>query len=267
MKTAIVLAAFGSRHKNSQASINHITERVKETHPDVPVRVAYTSKIIRGHMEKAGETIDSVPQALDKLLAEGVTHVAIQSLHLVPGKEFHELLRLANEYMLKDDGFNRVEIGFPLVSGETDIEPVAEAILSIGLEGKGDHDAVLFMGHGTRQLDGSVYYEALHHAFQERDKTVHMGVMEHQEESGIDVMIQRFKKDGVKKAYLLPFLFGSGWHAARDMVGEHDTSWRSRLEAEGIECEAVLKGAGEYDRLVCFWLSHLNDALKRLSRC
>lgn len=267
MKTAIVLAAFGSRHKNAKASLDHIIERVTQAHPDTPVRVAYTSKIIRGHMEKAGEAVDSVPQALDKLIAEGVTHVVIQSLHLVPGKEFHELLRLANEYMLRDGGFNRVEIGFPLVSGETDIEPVAEAILSIGLEGKSDHDAVLFMGHGTRQLDGSVYYEALHEAFQERDKTVHMGVMEHQEDSGIDVMIARFKELDVKKAYLVPFLFGAGWHAARDMVGEHETSWKTRLESEGIQCEAVLKGAGEYDRLVSIWLSHLNDAIRRMSRC
>lgn len=267
MKTAIVLAAFGSRHKNALTSLNHITERVQSAYPDVPVRVAYTSKTIRGHMEKAGAAVDSVPQALDKLLAEGVTHVAVQSLHLVPGKEFHELLTLANELMLKDGGFNRVEIGFPLVAGETDIDTVAEAILSIGLEGKGDHDAVLFMGHGTRQLDGSVYYEALHSAFQERNKTVHMGVMEHQEASGIDVMINRFKQDGVKKAYLLPFLFGAGWHAARDMVGEEEHSWKSRLEAEGIKCEAVLKGAGEYNRLVDIWLKHLGDAMKRLTRC
>ncbi len=267
MKTAIVLAAFGSRHQNAQASLDHITQRIKAANPDVPVRIAYTSKIIRGHMRKVGEAVDSVPEALDKLLAEGITHVAVQSLHLIPGKEFHELLNLANEYMLKDDGFNRVEIGFPLVASETDIEPVADAILSIGQEGEGDHDAILFMGHGTRQLDGSVYYEALDKAFQARDKSVHMGVMEHQEDWGIDAIIARFKKDGVKKAYLLPFLFGAGWHVARDMVGDEEHSWKSRLQAEGIECEAVLKGAGEYDRLVDFWLSHLADAIKRMSRC
>jgi len=266
MKTAIVLAAFGSRHKNAKTSLDHITERVRQAHPDVPILVAYTSKTIRGHMEKAGEAVDSVPEALDKLLANGVTHVVVQSLHLIPGKEFHELLSLANDLMLKDGGFNRVEIGFPLVAGETGIEIVAEAILSIGLEGKGENDAVLFMGHGTRH-DGSIYYEALHRAFQKRDKTVHMGVMEHEEEAGIDAITTRFKKEGVKKAYLLPFLFGAGWHAARDMVGEHDTSWQSRLEADGIKCEAVLKGAGEYDRLVNIWLSHLNDAIRRMSRC
>ncbi|BCS90203.1 sirohydrochlorin cobaltochelatase [Pseudodesulfovibrio sediminis] len=266
MKTAIVLAAFGSRHKDAKASLDHITARVRAAHPDLPVLVAYTSKTIRGHMKKAGQSVDSVPDALEKLLADGVTHVAIQSLHLIPGIEFHELLALANELMLKKDGFNRVEVGFPLVAGEADLENVADLILSIAEEGKGENDAVLFMGHGTRH-DGSIYYEALHRAFQERDPNVHMGVMEHQKEAGIDVVIDRFKADNVKKAYLLPFLFGTGWHVARDMIGDGETSWKTQLEAAGIECEAVLKGAGEYDRLVDVWLKHLDDALTRINRC
>ena len=266
MKTAIVLAAFGSRHKNATDALDHIVERVRQTHPDLPVRLAYTSRIIRGHMKKAGEDVESVSEALEALLAGGITHVAIQSLHLIPGNEFHELLGMANEMMLRDGGFTRVEVGFPLVAGETGLERVAEIILSIAEEGKGENDAVLFMGHGTRH-DGAIYYEALHRIFQERDKTVHMGVMEHQKEAGIDVVIERFREDGVRKAYLIPFLFGAGWHVARDMIGDAETSWQSRLEKAGIQCEAVLKGAGEYDRLVNIWLEHLDDALKRLNRC
>jgi sirohydrochlorin cobaltochelatase len=120
------------------------------------------------------------------------------------------------------------------------------------------------MGHGTKH-DGNVYYEALHNAFQRRAPSVHMGAME--AEPGIDAIIDRFQKDGVKKARLLPFLFGAGWHAARDMVGDSETSWKTRLKRAGIECEAVMKGAGEYDRLVNIWLKHLDDALKRMNRC
>ncbi|MBG0790416.1 MAG: sirohydrochlorin cobaltochelatase [Desulfovibrionaceae bacterium] len=266
MKTAIVLAAFGSRHQNAIASLDHILERVRAAHPDLPVRLAYTSKVIHGHMRKAGTEVQSVREALDELLADGVTHVALQSLHLVPGNEFHELLGLANEMMLMEGGFTRVEVGFPLVAGETGVERVAELILSIAEEGKGENDAVLFMGHGTRH-DGAIYYEALHRAFQKRDKTVHMGVMEHQKEAGIDAVIARFRADGVKKAYLVPFLFGAGWHVARDMIGDSEKSWKTRLEQADIECEPLLKGAGEYDRLVNIWLEHLDDALKRLSRC
>jgi sirohydrochlorin cobaltochelatase len=264
VSTAIVLAAFGSRHKNAMASLTHITERVRAAYPDIPVRAAYTSKTIRGHMKKAGEAVDSVPAALDKLLKEGVTHVAVQSLHLIPGTEFHELLGLANELVLREDGFSRVEVGFPLVAGEAGVQEVADAVLAIAEQGKGENDAVLFMGHGTKH-DGNVYYEALHRAFQQRDPSVHMGVME--AEPGIDAIIERFRRDGVKKAHLLPFLFGAGWHAARDMVGDSEISWKTRLEKAGIECEPVLKGAGEYDRLVDIWLSHLHDALKRMNRC
>lgn len=264
MKTAIVLAAFGSRNKNAMASLTHITERVKTAYPDIPVCVAYTSETIRGHMKEAGEAIDSVPDALERLHQEGITHVVIQSLHLIPGTEFHELLSLANEHMLADGGFHRVEVGFPLVAGEAGVEAVADTILSIALEGKGENDAVLFMGHGTKH-DGNVYYETLHRAFQKRDTTVHLGAME--AEPGIDAIIERFRADGVKKAYLLPFLFGAGWHAARDMVGDSETSWKNRLEKEGILCEAVLKGAGEYDRLVDIWLKHLDDAIRRTTRC
>ena len=264
MQTAIVLAAFGSRHKNAMASLDHITERVQNAYPDFQIRVAYTSKTIRGHMKRAGEEVDSVPDALDKLLEEGVTHVVIQSLHLIPGTEFHELLGLANDLMLKQGGFNRVEVGFPLVAGEKGVEAVADTILSIAEEGKGKNDVVLFMGHGTKH-DGNVYYEALHRAFQRRDPSVHMGAME--AEPGIDAIIKRFKQDGVKKAHLLPFLFGAGWHVARDMVGDGETSWKTRLMDAGIQCEAVMKGAGEYDRLVNIWLEHLDDALKRLNRC
>jgi len=263
MNAAIVLAAFGSRNKNAMASLAHITERVRAAHPDVPVLVAYTSKTIRGHMQREGEAVDSVADALDRLHGEGVTHVAIQSLHLIPGTEFHELLALANQHMLAEGGFTRVEVGFPLVAGDPGVEAVADAILAIALEGKGENDAVLFMGHGTKH-DGNVYYEALHRAFQERDSSVHLGAME--AEPGIDAVIARFKADGVKKAYLLPFLFGAGWHAARDMVGDGEASWKTRLEREGIACEAVLKGAGEYDGLVDIWLGHLADAMRRLAR-
>ena len=265
MKTAILLAAFGSRHEKAVASLDRITRRIIETHPELPVRMAYTSKIIRGHMKDAGEQVDSVADALHRLLGEGVTHVAIQSLHLIPGTEFHELLELANDFMLSDDGFTRVEVGLPLVSGEAGINEVADAILDIARRGKGENDAVLFMGHGTRH-DGAVYYAAMHEAFQRRDPSVHMGAMEHIEEAGIDAVIERFKADGVKKAYLQPFLFGAGWHVARDMVGDDADSWKSRLETAGIQCEPVLKGAGEYDRLVDIWLAHLDNALRRLAR-
>lgn len=266
MKTAIILAAFGTRHKNAAVSLERIVGQVRQTYPEIPVRLAYTSRVIRGRMKKAGETVDSVGEALDALLQDGVTHVVIQSLHLIPGNEFHELVDLARQKTGNPGGFECVRVGSPLVADENDLTEVAEAIMAIADQDRKEKEAVLFMGHGTRH-DNAVYYEALHDYFQQRDRTIHMGVMEHQEASSIDVFLERFKADGVTKVHLIPFLFGAGWHVAKDMIGDGEKSWKTRLEQAGIQCKPVLKGAGEYDRMVAIWLDHLADALSRLDRC
>ncbi|WP_243547210.1 sirohydrochlorin cobaltochelatase [Pseudodesulfovibrio tunisiensis] len=263
MKQAIVLAAYGSRHEKAVASLDHIATRVRQSFPGVPVRLAYTSRTVRGHMKQQGQEADSVPKALDRLLDEGVTHAVIQSLHIIPGSEYHELLSLANDLMLRKGGFTRVEVGFPLVAGERGVERVARAIAELVPQCNTSHEAVIFMGHGTMH-PGNAYYEALHAAIQEHDPSVHVGALE--AEPGIDDILVRLARQNITRAHLLPFLFGAGWHAAKDMVGDHPESWKSRLEQAGIHCEAILKGAGEYDQLVQIWLDHLSDAMQRLQR-
>lgn len=261
MTKAIVLAAYGSRHANAVASLEHILERVREAHPGLPVRLAYTSKVIRGHLAQTGEQADSVAQALDGLAAEGVTRAVIQSLHIIPGKEFHELLELARERV--PDQFERLEVGLPLVAGEEGVERVARAIHDLVPAHQGTEEAVLFMGHGTMH-PGDAYYEALHRAIQRIDPAIHIGTMD--TEPGIEAIIHGLTAEGVKRVHLMPFLFGAGWHAAKDMVGGHEESWKSLLEKAGVACAAVLKGAGEYDQLVDIWLAHLNGAMDRLDR-
>lgn len=263
MNKAVILAAYGSRHHNAVAALDHLVERVGNAWPGIPIRVAYTSKAIRGRMNRAGQEAHSVREALDALLAEGISRVAVQSLHMIPGSEFHDLLPLSNKYMLREDGFERVEVGFPLLAGEEDIERVCDALLSVLPEQRSVSEAVLLMGHGTLH-PGNVYYEGLNACIQEKDTNVFVGALE--AEPGIEGIRDMLLEREVKKAYLLPFLFGAGWHASKDMVGDRADSWQSILNAQGIDCEAVLKGAGEYDVLADIWLEHLKDAMLRLER-
>lgn len=263
MNKAIILAVYGSRHYNAVAALTHMKERVEAAWPGVPVRLAYTSEKIRRHMNRAGQEADSVPDALDGLLAEGARRAVVQSLHMIPGSEFHDLLPLANKYMLRKDGFERVEVGFPLLAGEDDIEQVCDAILSVLPERRTGAEAVLLMGHGTLH-PGNVYYEGLNACIRQKDENVFVGALE--AEPGIGLIRDILAKRGITRAYLLPFLFGAGRHASKDMVGKKPGSWKSELEKAGIECEAVLKGAGEYDALADIWLEHLKDAMMRLER-
>lgn len=262
-ESAIILAAYGSRHENAVAALDHMLERVAAAWPGIPVRVAYTSKKILGHMNRAGEQADSVQKALESLLADGVRRVVLQSLHMIPGSEFHDLLPLANRSMLRKNGFERVEVGFPLLAGEEDIERACDALLAVLPDRRRESEAVLLMGHGTLH-PGNVYYEGLNACIQQKDGNVFVGALE--AEPGIEHIRKILVRRGVKKAFLLPFLFGAGRHASKDMVGARPDSWKNVLEAGGIECEAVLKGAAEYDALADIWLKHLHDAMQRLER-
>ncbi len=263
MTNAIILAAYGSRHQNAVDALEHMKERVEAAWPGVPVRMAYTSKKIRGHMNRAGERADSVREALEGLLQKGARRVVVQSLHMIPGSEFHDLLPLANTYMLRENGFERVEVGFPLLAGEDDIEQVCDALLTVLPKRRKEAEAVLLMGHGTLH-PGNVYYEGLNACIREKDENVFVGALE--AEPGIELIRDILVRRGVKRAFLLPFLFGAGWHASKDMVGPKSGSWKSILETAGLECEAVLKGAAEYDVLADIWLEHLKDAMLRLER-
>lgn len=262
MNYAILLAAYGSRKPDAQAALTRIQSMVRTAYPDVPCEVAYTSQHVRRMLAEKGEPAPSVRCRLATLAEQGIRRVAIQSLHVIPGREFHDILSLANELMLRDQGFERIEVGFPLLAGEHDVERVAEALLTIAERHAPVSGAVLFMGHGSRH-PGSEYYEALNDLLQKRNPLVFVAPID-----GPEFLKARdqLAASGIHQAALLPFLFGAGWHAMRDLAGDRPESWESLLTEAGIQCQVVLKGAAEHPELSDIWLSHLRDAVTRLQR-
>ena len=97
-KKGILLVAFGTSVSKAQISYQNIEKRVRAAFPDTPVRWAYTSYIIRQKLAKQGKQIDSVETALAKMMDEEFTHVAVQSLHTLPGEEFHALQKNASAF-------------------------------------------------------------------------------------------------------------------------------------------------------------------------
>ena len=87
-KKGILLVAFGTSISKAQISYKNIERAVRAHFPDVPIRWAYTSEFIRRKLAKQGQSMDSVEKALAKMMDEKFTHVAIQSLHTIPGGSF-----------------------------------------------------------------------------------------------------------------------------------------------------------------------------------
>lgn len=253
--------------------------RVRQAWPEAHCAVAFTSAHVLKILRDNGEAADDVASVLNRLHERGHRRVALQSLHIIPGREFNDLLVLANRLMVKDARFERIEVGMPLLADDEDLDLVADALMKLVPDDRAEGEAVVFVGHGTAH-PGNECYPALNHRLQRRDPLVFLGVMGSGKESGsrasqhnkpprepsVDTIRTKLLKAGVTRAALLPFLFGAGFHVANDVIGSSPDSWESEMAKAGIACRGVLKGSGEYDELADIWMAHLADAMARLSR-
>ena len=209
-------------------------------------------------MADEGKDLDSVTQALANMAEEGFTHVAVQSLHTIPGEEFHELKRTVSAFRHIPEGFREISIGLPLLGDQKDMDRVVSAIMSIIPEPRKPEDGVVLMGHGTPH-GSNVFYTALMWQLQLKDPNLFIGVVEGFPE--ITDILPILKARNIQKVWLMPFMSVAGDHARNDMAGDED-SWKSVLSDAGINCEVILRGTGEYDEFVEIWIDHIKESSK-----
>ena len=172
----ILLVAFGSSQPGAQVSFDNIENTTKAAYPDIPVRWAYTSHIIRKKLAERGKHLDSPEVALAKMQDEGFTHVAVQSLHTIAGAEYHDLRRTVGAFKAMD-GFQRILLGYPLLATQQDMELAVAAILKTLPKHRKKGDAVVLMGHGTHH-PANAFYAALMWQLQLKDPNVFVGTVE-----------------------------------------------------------------------------------------
>ncbi|MCK8603638.1 sirohydrochlorin cobaltochelatase [Desulfoferrobacter suflitae] len=259
---AIVLAAFGTTVPEAQKALDHIDSLAKQAFPQVEIRWAYTSKIVRNKLAKQGKVIDSPETALSRLMDEGYTHVAVLPLHTIPGAEFHELYHNVRLFGQMAGGFQQVAVALPLLSSHQDMVQVAKAMLHHVPAQRTADEAVVLMGHGSEHHPSDAIYPAMNQVFQEMDPNVFVGTVEGY--PAIDDLLPKLRAREVKKVYLMPLMAVAGDHARNDMAGPDADSWKSILEKNGYTCESILQGTGEYPRVVQVWLDHLHTAYTQL---
>jgi len=260
-KTGILLTAFGSASPLGEKALSLFADQVRRTFPGIPVRWAFTSDRMRSRLAAAGKKTDSVKKALCRMGFERYTHVAVQSLHLIPGQEYEALLEEAKS-AATEGGPGHIAVGLPLLHEAADVPRAAEALLRHLPEERAADEVVLCMGHGTWH-SGAAGYQALSEAVATRDGKVFIGTLEGGH--GIDHLLPDIAASGAKTVWLLPLLSVIGKHAKKDMAGEHPESWRSRITAAGFACRCLLVGTVEYEGFAQIWLEHLRGALEQLS--
>jgi sirohydrochlorin cobaltochelatase len=259
-KKAILLVAFGTSDAEAQKTFLRTDEQVRKTFPGVDVRWAYTSRMIRKKLAKEGKVVDSPEVALAKLMEEGATHVAVLSLHTIPGEEFHELYRNSRLYGLMEGGFEQIMVSKPLLSSPKDMDRVAAALLK-NIPGRNPSDGVLFMGHGTERHPADAIYLAMNQVFQDMDPNAFVGTVEGR--LSLEHVMPKLRSRNLSKVYLVPLMSVAGDHARNDMAGDGPESWKSILTRNGFQCEAILKGTADSPEVLDVWLEHLREVFSQ----
>ena len=257
VKKAILLVSFGTSDPEAAKAFELIENRARDKFPGVELRWAFTSRMIRAKLAKQGKLLDSPETAFARLMDDGYTHVAVLSLHTIPGEEFHELYQNAHLFGQMAGGFQKVLVARPLLSSSKDMETVAQALLKT-IPGRKTGDAVIFMGHGTERHPADAIYLAMNQVFQEIDPNAFVATVEGS--NSLETVTPKLKKRKVKKVFLVPLMSVAGDHAKNDMAGDEADSWKSILTDKGFKVEPILKGTAEIPEIVDVWLDHLKSA-------
>ena len=265
VKKGILLVAFGTRTPQALAAYQHVELRAQADFPGISIQWAFTStKSVRAnnHSPLIGQHIDSVEMSLARMMGEGISHLAVQALHIISGKEHHDLTINCHLFGQMRGGFRQVMMGLPLLGTGDDMEKVTAALVSAVPQERKPQEAVIFMGHGSPHPANACYTALMYH-LQQLDSNIFVGTMSGR--PGIADICASLQKQKITSAYLLPCLAVVGNHTLKDMAGDNENSWKSIIEKNGVSCKPILKGLAEYDTIVDIWLDHLKTVVGAFS--
>lgn len=288
-KKAVVLAVFGTSHESALPGILNIRAQVQKALPGIPVRLAFTSNIIRRiwqerrrdpayagqHPEVPAEILNvkGTLAAIADLQDEGYGYIVVQPTHISSGEEFADLaayvqgLNSIKTVKKRNMPFKKILLGRPALGTHGieheyrhDIEQVA-AVLAPDVEmAQKDGRALIYFAHGNEHYSTGVYLE-----FEQVMRRQYPGVRIHvtMVEGFPDNtrLLAELAANQTKKVLLKPLMTVAGDHAKNDMAGPGPDSLKSLLAARGLDVAAMLTGLGESDAFAAIFARHIQDAM------
>ena len=251
-KIAILMVHFGTTHDDTRVlTIEAINKKVSQTFPGVEVRESYTSRMIVRRLKEKGIVKLTPTEAMDKLIADGYTHLVIQPTNIIEGIEMEALRKEVKLYQKK---FKNIRLGNALLYSPEDYQATVKAIAEV-LKGKEKGDCV-FVCHGTYHPANSTYGMLDYVMKAQGHKNYHVGTIEGY--PTIDDVIRGLESNKAKEVTLVPFMFVAGDHAKNDIAGD----WKDELEKKGYKVNVLLKGLGEFPAIQELFIQHVKFATK-----
>ncbi|WP_320175453.1 sirohydrochlorin cobaltochelatase [Maridesulfovibrio sp.] len=260
-KTGILLTAFGCALPDTHYLYDRFEDEVRERYPDMDVRWAFTANRIRRKLSSRGIPAFSVAEALSQMIDDGFSHVAVQSLHTLPGVEYDWVEQQARSMCHPRKGLSRVTLGAPMLNKMEDLDHTVQAVSGYLPPDRKEDEGVILIGHGTYHK-GHTAYMALEGLLSRSLPNVLVGTL--MDKSGPAELGSHFLDRGISKIHLVPFMCVPGHHVQVDLFGEGEKSWKSILSGMGCEVLPVFKGSLEHKDFRNIWHDHLAEAVAEL---
>lgn len=258
-KKAVLVVSFGtSHHQTCENNIAAIEADIAQAFPGRELRRAFTSGMIIRKLQKRDHlAVDSVAQALQKLVDEGFSQVLVQPTHVINGEEYDDLAADCQAYRGRID----LLLGAPLLTTAADYAALVSALRDAYPPEEGT--AYCLMGHGTTHFADSAYAALDYHFKNVGRPDVFVGTVEGFPD--LDTLRGRIAAFAPDRVVLLPLMVVAGDHAVNDMAGDKETSWKSVLEQDGYLVNCVLRGLGEYPAVRNIYLEHARACVQQQS--
>lgn len=258
-KKAILVVSYGSSYKEErEKSIGGIEEAIAHAFPDYTVYRAFTSEsIIKRIEEKDGIRIDTVRQAMERILNDGVTELIMIQTHLVKGKRQEALALVLEDFR---NSFNRIRIAEPLLESEKNIEAVADVLKILGDFYDDGNTAICFAGHGIEESSNRAY-EKIQSVLRQRElENYYIGTLSARP-SLYDICCEVQSKRKYRRVVILPLMLVSGYHVHKDLIGPGENSWKHTFIRAGYEVTCITKGLGEEPLIQNIFAEHLKSVI------
>jgi len=272
---ALVIAAFGTSTR-AQVTYGIFERQLREAVPDLEIRWAFTSEVIRQRVNQrradAGnpERMLSLQQVLANLEAEGYTRAAVQPLHIFPGEEYAEVVTIAANF----PGM-RVELGETLLQRWEWVHEVIEVLARDFLPPAEGCNVVVAHGTPSTHVASNLTLLGLDRYLSRRFPNVFLGAVD-----GIITRadaLEPAKRHPGAAVRFIPLMYVAGDHIMNDILGEDEnpaeTSWKRELEAAGkttdvptvtVEGDTYYRGLGFLPEINAIFIREITRTLDRL---
>lgn len=258
----ILVLSFGTSYNYSRyAAIGGVERAIAAAFPDWGVRRGFTSDTIISHvLKRDGEKIDSLDEALERAVKNGVKQLIVCPTHLMAGHEYEDVINAVSEYK---DKFESVAVTDPLFgqNDKTDYGTITPVITNLLANYDDGETALVYMGHGTDAESDKDYGQLQEYLTDSGYDNYYITTVE----SAVwntDRVLDEIKDKGYKKVVLRPLMMVAGDHAHNDMSGFDKDSLRSQFQEAGYETDCILDGLGEVPGIQQIFVDHVQDKIE-----